>query len=391
MFSQHPEYCLKSQFNNPQNNKIDHSLTLIDKALNAPYKVFVRMVKIKIISLSTLILPLIFASQTEIPLQNNCKEILKPPHERDQHILMQEIFAPGDALVNELFEKSGFSFEDRHLMSKQQRKDFLKQNASKIHEHLINQGTELIPFSQENQSECKTCFFVKGGHSRLGRVAKALWEKRRYSLIIDFNIFDQYAYFSLGDRDIVLSLEDAFYPNQISFSLLHELRHLHEAYENLIIPKIMSAGPLDKPYANFSLDEVLIIYKDLWLMQFGAKSFTSQYRTLHKYKDGGKEFLEFKDILKDLSERTLLQKVELLKILDCLREIEKEPSLFFQKTYLDSFALLGSKIYIPYLYDMQFRSNNTENVSKLARNSIKLLEKVLATAEKVVEKGIVHY
>ena len=222
-------------------------------------------------------------------------------------------------------------------------------------------------------------------------MAKALWEKRRYSLIIDFNIFDQYAYFSLGDRDIVLSLEDAFYPNQISFSLLHELRHLHEAYENLIIPKIMSAGPLDKPYANFSLDEVLIIYKDLWLMQFGAKSFTSQYRTLHKYKDGGKEFLEFKDILKDLSERTLLQKVELLKILDCLREIEKEPSLFFQKTYLDSFALLGSKIYIPYLYDMQFRSNNTENVSKLARNSIKLLEKVLATAEKVVEKGIVHY
>jgi hypothetical protein len=74
-----------------------------------------------------------------------------------------------------------------------------------------------------------------------------------------------------------------------------------------------------------------------------------------------------------------------------LRQIEKEPSLFFQKTYLDSFALLGSKIYIPYLYDMQFRSNNTENVSKLARNSIKLLEKVLATAEKVVEKGIVHY
>jgi hypothetical protein len=112
---------------------------------------------------------------------------------------------------------------------------------------------------------------------------------------------------------------------------------------------------------------------------------------LHKYEDGGKEFLEFKDILKDLSERTLLQKVELLKILDCLREIEKEPRLFSQKNYLDTFAMFGRKIYIPYLYDMKFSSNNTENISKLARNSIKLLEKVLATAETVVEKGIVPY
>ena len=350
------------------------------------------MVKTKLISLSTLFLPLIFASQTEIPLQNNCKEILKPPLERDQNILMQEIFAPGDALVKELFEKSGFSFEDRHLMSEQQRKDFLKQNASKIYEHLINQGTEFFPFSQDNQSECKTCYHVKGGQSRLGRVAKALREKRGYYLIIDFNSFKQSAYFDTGDREIGLSLEDAFYPNHINFSLLHELRHLHGEFDNLIIPKIISAGPRNKPYPSFSLDEVRIIYKDLWLMQYGAKNFTSQYLTLHKYEDGGKEFLEFKDILKDLSERTLLQKVELLKILDCLREIEKEPSLFSQETYLDSFALLGGKIFIPRLYDKRrYYKSNPEKISKLARNSIKLLEKVLAIAETVVEKGIVPY
>lgn len=329
----------------------------------------------------------IFASEVENHSQNNCKEILKSPIERDQNALMEEIFGPGDALAKELFENTGISFQDRSLMDKNQRREFLKLNTDKIYEHLIQQGTQIQRYPVNYYIKGSTSYVVQGGKSRLGRVATALWEKRRYSLILDFSLFNQYAMIDTGDRQIVLSLEDAFYPNHISLSLLHEIRHLHNFYENLVTPKIDSLDPTIKSYQRFSLDEVIVMYKDIQQMLHGAKNVKSQYVTFYQDKSGGSELSEYTEILKDLSARTLLKKNEFLKISDYLKEIEKDPTFYSNRSFMALFEAFSPKIYFPYL-DL-WKYSSLEEISKAARSSVALIEKALAIAELVSEKGVV--
>ncbi len=249
----------------------------------------------------------------------SCLEILKNPLERDKFTLRKEIFEPGDQLIKEIFGHSSFA----KLKIAQQR-EFYSQNKNKIIQNVIQQGTILEPVSNSS------AFLVKGGLSRLGRVAKGL-EKMGISVELDVERLlkkPASGFYSPQRSKIILGLEDVLYPNQLSYNLFHEIIHVSLESKSLFIPMIYD-GLNQQNYRYFSLDEIFVYSKQIRLML--NEKVKEQNLASHETENSNADLVEAVRFYKELSLRTLRKKEELLKVIEYLRKVEKDPTILEEK------------------------------------------------------------
>ena len=147
------------------------------------------------------------ASPTSVP----CKEILKSPLERNKILLKKEIFEAGEGLLKEFFGHSRW-----RDLKKEQKQSFLSQNKEKIIQNVIQQGTVLEAVADSSS------FVVRGGTSRFARMATGL-KKLGITTVLDMEALLQMrasGYYSPKKHTILLGLEDALYPNQLSYNYM---------------------------------------------------------------------------------------------------------------------------------------------------------------------------
>jgi hypothetical protein len=243
-----------------------------------------------------------------------CSEILKHSFFRNQKDFKKEIFHRGDKLLKEFFGHSDF-----FLLKKEEKELFVFKNRKKIVQNLVYQGTAIEPIGDS------TAFVIRGGESRLGRVASGL-NKIGVSLILDWDVLlkiNAAGFYSPKRHFIILGLEDALYPNQLSFNLWHEAMHASLDSKALFIPRIYDEAE-DKSYEDFSVDEVVVYSKQINHMVNARLG----NQNVEFYGTGrNKNFLSAIQIFKELSIRTLNKKNELLKVVDHLNEVERDPSV----------------------------------------------------------------
>ncbi len=255
-----------------------------------------------------------------------CREILKSPSERNEIAFKKEVFGFGDALLKEFFKHSDFA-----LLKKEQKEAFIFQNKKKIIENLILQGTIIEPVGKT------TAYVVRGGESRLGRVATGL-KKMGITVLVDIEALlkmDASGFYSPKRHMILLGLEDALYPNQLSFNLLHEAMHASLDHKALFIPRIYDEAE-SKSYEDFSLDEVIVYSKQI-LQMVNKKIETQNSESVGSGRN--KNLLAAVKIFKELTLRTLHKKTELLKVIEYLKKVEEDPSILKGKAF--SFAFEG--------------------------------------------------
>ncbi len=256
-----------------------------------------------------------------------CLEILKNPLDRDKLRLRKEIFEPGDQLIKEIFGHSSFA----KLKIAQQR-EFYSENKNKIIQNVIQQGTILEPVSNSSS------FLVKGGLSRLGRVAKGL-EKMGISVELDVERLlkkPASGFYSPQRSKIILGLEDVLYPNQLSYNLFHEIIHVSLESKSLFIPMIYD-GLNQQNYRYFGLDEIFVYSKQIRLML--NQKVKEQNITSHETENSNADLVQAVRFYKELSLRTLRKKDDLLKVVEYLRKVEKDPTILEEKD--SSFLLEG--------------------------------------------------
>jgi hypothetical protein len=243
-----------------------------------------------------------------------CNEILKHPTVRDDHLFKKEVFGLGDELLEKHFGHNEFA-----LLDKTQKEIFVFEHKKRITENLSLQGTVIEPIGKT------TAFVVRGGISRLGRIATGL-RKLGVTVIVDSEVIlkiNAAAFYSPKRRMIILGLEDALYPNQISFNLLHEVMHASNDSKALLIPRIYDDF-VGGSYEDFSLDEIIVYSKQIMhMINKGVVTQNSEAVGKGRVDKLSSAF----QILKELSQRTLSKKDELIKVLDYLREVEKNPSI----------------------------------------------------------------
>jgi hypothetical protein len=260
-----------------------------------------------------------------------CREILKSPFERNEVPFKKEVFDFGDALLNNFFKHTDFA-----LLKQEQKEAFVLQNKRKIIENLILQGAIIEPVGKT------TAYVVRGGESRLGRIAAGL---KRIEVIVLVDIetllkMNASGFYSPKRHMILLGLEDALYPNQISYNLLHEAMHASIDHKALFIPRIYDEVE-SKTYEDFSLDEVIVYSKQV--LQMVNKKVESQ-NSESVGAGRNKNLLAAVKIFKELSLRTLHKKNELLKVIDFLKKVEENPSILKGKAFSFSFEGLDPQI-----------------------------------------------
>jgi hypothetical protein len=262
---------------------------------------------------------LVFGFSAE-PLHSPCSELLKHPTTRQTHLFKKEVFGLGDELL-----KKHFGHKEFALLDKTQKEIFVFENKKRIIDNLYLQGTVIEPLSKT------TAFVVRGGISRLGRIATGL-RKLGVTVIVDSEVIlkiNAAAFYSPKRRMIILGLEDALYPNQISLNLLHEVMHVSNDSKALFIPRIYD-DVVGGSYEDFSLDEVIVYTKQIKHMV--NKSVVHQ-NSEAVGKGRVDKLSSAIQILKELSKRTLSKKNELLKVIEYLKEVEKKPSLLNPRYY----------------------------------------------------------
>ena len=279
-----------------------------------------------------------------------CKEILKHPSLRNLKIFKKEIFQQGDELL-----KNFFGHNDFFRLKKEEKELFVFENKKKIVENLVSQGTALEPVGQT------TAFVVRGGERRLGRVASGL-KKIGVSIILDVEVLlkiNAAGFYSPKRHFIILGLEDALYPNQLSFNLWHESMHASFDSKALFIPRIYDEAE-GKSYEDFSLDEVIVYSRQINQMINEGVS----VQNIESLGTGrNKNFVSAIQIYKELSMRAYRKKSELLKVVAYLKEVEKNPSILnirFSRYLLEG---LDPQIYL-------LRSGFTEYTSSQLTNEL---------------------
>jgi hypothetical protein len=282
-----------------------------------------------------------------------CREILKSPSERNENAFKKEVFGFGDALLKEFFKHSDFA-----LLKQEQKEAFILQNKRKIIENLILQGTIIEPVGKT------TAYVVRGGESRLGRVATGL-KKMGINVLVDVEALlkmNASGFYSPKRHMILLGLEDALYPNQISYNLLHEAMHASMDRKALFIPRIYDEVE-SKAYEDFSLDEVIVYSKQV--LQMVNKNIESQ-NSESVGAGRNKNLLAAVKIFKELSLRTLHKKNELLKVVEYLKKVEEDPSILKGKAFSFAFEGLDPQII---LYKSGFMEYMPSQVTEEFMNS----------------------
>lgn len=252
---------------------------------------------------------------------------------RDDHLLNKEVFGLGDELL-----KKHFGHHEFALLDKTQKEIFVSKHKKRIAENLYLQGTIIEPISKT------TAFVVRGGISRLGRIASSL-KKLGVIVIVDSEVIlkiNAAAFYSPKRRMIILGLEDALYPNQISFNLLHEVMHASNDSKALFIPRIYD-DVVGGAYEDFSLDEIIVYSKQIMhMINKGVVTQNSEAVGRGRVDKLSSAF----QILKELSKRTLSKKDELIKVLDYLKEVEKNPSILNARHYRFIVEGLDAQIFL---------------------------------------------
>jgi hypothetical protein len=260
----------------------------------------------------------------------SCLEILKQSFDRDKEAFKNEIFGPGEKLLQSYFSHSNF-----YKIPKSDQIDFALHAKFEIIQNMIDQGTDIhsIPHS--------TAFVVLGGKSRIGRIAHNL-RRQGINLLIDFETLYFYGidgFYSPRNKIITLGLEEALFPNQVSYSLLHEATHAFIDQKVLFVPKILSEqnalhSQESHDYAEFTIDEV-ITYSKQMLQMVNPEISTQTTRRTNAARASG--LFSASQFMKDLSVRIVAKKDSLLRIVHFLKQAEDNPSLI--NTELDTFGL----------------------------------------------------
>jgi hypothetical protein len=301
-----------------------------------------------------------------------CREILKHPSLRDEKALKQEIFGLADDLLKEFSEQKNLASTKLFFLSPEQRKEFVLQNKNKIIENLYAQDTALEPIGKSN-----TYFYVSGGMSRLGRVASRL-KKLGVNLYLDIEMVEPSGIYMYDYKTIVLGLEDALYPNQMSFHLLHNAYHVGNYERSLLVPIIYDNNNFQTT-REFALDEVIVLAKEIAQMLRNPK--LEKKNSQSPAGDGNNLGLRSAtENLKELSKRTLRKKNELLKAIQYLKQIEENPKILSDKEFLSLFDELGPEIIFD-LHAVELVDSYPGSIQEKARASIELIEKALILAQ----------
>jgi len=252
-----------------------------------------------------------------------CRVILQDPRIRDKEILDELIFLDGDQFVFQ------------NMKNKGDHGQVFSQNKEEILALLEKQDTRVTPAGdQDNQ---KNIYIIQGGQSRLGRIAQKIWTLYGIRMMIDFKYLKYAAgAYNQSEKSIVIGLEDILYPNQLSETLWHEAIHAKNDFESLVHLVINDGMGEDTPYPSFYLDELIAYEKDF---SYNKNSkLAAQYAKLQN-KITYPRSINFSETLKDLSQRVLSKKTELLDLISHLKALEKNPKLQYQKITSFSFQL----------------------------------------------------
>lgn len=298
----------------------------------------------------------------------SCLEILKQNPERDPKALKAEILETGEKLLRSYFPHSDF-----HNLSKAEKINFSLTAKHEIIETMISQGTVVFPVPYS------TAFAILGGKSRIGRVAHNL-RRQGINLLIDFETLyshDVDGFYSPSRRVITLGLEDALFPNQISYSLMHEATHALLDQKVLFIPRIYDS--LDtETYLDFSIDEV-ITYSKQMLQMVNPNIVVQNSRRTNAARATGLFSAGY--TLRDLSIRILAKKRGLLHIVEFLKKVEEKPSLL--KMHENEFVIIGLDPEIA-LSKSGFLSDLPQNLKQKIKATRVVIEEVIRIAEMAV-------
>ncbi len=317
---------------------------------------------------------LIFQSQKIYAATDPCRFLLSDPLLRNSKTLKRIIFAPGDNLLRTYFTELKGSRSLFYKLDLEQKRSFVSAYQDKIYKNLIKSQTEL-----ESIAHSKSYFAVNGGQSRLGRIATGL-KKMGINVFLDFQHLDSEGLYMYDYKTIVLGLEEALYPNELSFNFLNLAQHAWNYEHTLTIPMVYDKVPT-KTVKAFAVDELIVFEKEIFRMQNLDKTFSQNSQL--SFADYRKAKIQSAtDLLRELSIRLLLKKYDLLKAVNYLKKIEKDPSLLQNEEFLSKIQRLGPELILD-LHSFEFMDSLV--IQKKARASIELIEKSLGIAEKVFD------
>ncbi len=310
------------------------------------------------------------ASAANLP----CQEILKQSFDRNKEAFKNEIFGPGEKLLQSYFSHSNF-----YKIPKSDQIDFALHAKFEIIQNMIKQGTDIHPIPHS------TAFVVLGGKSRIGRIAHNL-RRQGLNLLIDFETLYFYGidgFYSPRMKVITLGLEDALFPNQISYSLLHEATHAFIDQNVLFIPKIHNQqnthhSTESEDYIEFTIDEV-ITYSKQMLQMVNPQINTQSSRRTNSARASG--LFSASHFLKDLSLKIVARKEGLLRIVQFLKDAENNPSLI--KMDSDNFGLNPEDLHPEITLSKSgfIDDKSSQNLNPKIRMTRAIIEEALRMAE----------
>jgi hypothetical protein len=305
---------------------------------------------------------------------DNCKYVLSSPLDRNQKTLKRKIFSPGNELLRDYFRDLKPARSKFYHLSEEQLKEFVSSQSEVILENLSLNGVEL-----ESIANSKTYFAINGGKGRLGRVAGSL-KKMGINVFLDFEMVSSAGIYMYDYKTIVLGLEEALYPNEISFHFLNLVQHAWNYEQTLTVPLIFDRVPT-KTIKAFAIDEVLVFEKEIF-RTMNLKNALSQNVMLSFDAHKNLKIDTSLEVFRELSMRVLLKKFELLKIVNYLKQIEKDPSLLQNEEFHCLLEELAPEVIVD-IHASDFI--DPVIIQKKAKASIVLIEKVIRIAEKVFE------
>ena len=198
------------------------------------------------------------------------------------------------------------------------------------------------------------------------------------NIYLDVELVDSSGIYMHDYKTIVLGLEDALYPNQMSFNLLHNVYHVLNYERSLFVPIIFDKSTFQTT-REFALDEVIVLKKIITLMLGNHK--LEKQNSLSPAGDGKSLGLRPALVqLKELSKCTLRKKKDLLKVIQYLKQIEEDPKILHDKEFFAFFETMGAEIIFD-IHALELAESYPGSIQEKARASIKLIEEALSVAE----------
>ncbi len=314
----------------------------------------------------------LFSVESVFAESQACRYILRHPSLRHETTLKRKIFFQGDGLLREFFFQKDKNYPRFSFLSIEQKKEFVFHNKVKILRNLIDQETDLNPIGKS-----QSYFSVNGGNSRIGRFAHSL-KRMGVNVFLDFELVDSSAIYMHDYKTVVLGLEEALYPNQLSLNLLHVAQHVAHYERTLLIPVIFDKVST-KSFKGFSVDELLVYEKEISQMMH-YENIKVQNVHLRSQSAKNLRLRPALGIFRELAMRVLQKKYELLKVVNCLKEVEKDPDLLKNEEFLSQLEDLGPEIIID-IHAFELKESYPGSIQKKARESIDLIEKAISLSE----------